>query len=293
VASMAPITRRPLSNSGHASMSASGSANNRRLSPRAIRVRNRCLAALAARRALPIPTQAEAAAIGDDVQLEEAWAQWQSGHTPPTGIVEIAKAPVKRPVTKWRSRMVKTSALAAAAALGFIVGDRWLPGAAAQSGDVLATKVWSPITDSVVAALDEKLTNASAVSDPKLTLTAADLATLIFRSPRRRQTPVDSIEARLDSLLWIRGRLRGGSRFELGGDVRLSRRGVAEFRVDHLTIGGVAADSARTARLVVGVRSRSIDYDRMRFEIPLFVAGIAIMDGEAQLLKRGNQPSIR
>ena len=81
----------------------------------------------------------------------------------------------------------------------------------------------------------------------------------------------------------------GAAEFELGGDVRLSRRGVAEFRVDHLSIGGVSADSARTARLVVGVRSRSADTDRMRFEVPLFVTEVAIMDGAAELMTRARR----
>ncbi len=267
-------------------MSASDSSNRERLSSRVVRVRNRCLAALAARRSLPVPTEADIAAIGDDVRLSEAWAQLQTlGATPNT--LAPATAPPARPAVKWRARLIKLSAVAAAAMLGFVVGDRWLPGAGAQSGDIAAEKTWLPVTDSVVAALNVKLSSVAANDvGTRLTLSAADVAALIFRSPRRRQTPVDSIEARIDSVLWIRGRLRGGSRFELGGDVRMSRRGVAEFRVDHLTIGGVDADSARTARLVVGVRSRSADGDRMRFEVPLFVSEVAMVDGAAELILR-------
>jgi len=271
-------------------MSANVSGSRDRLSPRAIRVRNRCLVALATRRSLPIPTDAELTSLGNDVPLRDAWTQWQADHTPPKGVVETAPPAVRRAATKWRPRLAKVTALAAAAVLGFVVGDRWLPGAGAQSGDIIAERLWVPVTDSVVAALNVKLSYAAAnESDTKLPLSAADLATLIFRSPRRRQTPVDSIEARIDSVLWIRGRLRGGSRFELGGDVRMSRRGLAEFRVEHITIGGVNADSARTARLVVGVRSRSADTERMRFEVPLFVADVAITDGAAELLTRSRR----
>jgi len=253
-----------------------------------VRVRNRCLTALAARRSLPVPTEADIAAIGDDVRLSEAWARLQTAATGKPA--EAAPPPAKRGPAKWRPRLIKISAVAAAAMLGFVVGDRWLPGAGAQSGDIAAEKAWLPVTDSVVAALNVKLASVAANDvGTRLTLSAADVAALIFRSPRRRQTPVDSIEARIDSVLWIRGRLRGGSRFELGGDVRMSRRGVAEFRVDHLTIGGVDADSARTARLVVGVRSRSADGERMRFEVPLFVAEVAIMDGAAELMTRARR----
>ena len=270
-------------------MSASDSSRRERLSPRAVRVRNRCLAALSARQSLPIPTEADIAAIEDDVRLSEAWAQWQTARTP-KGPVEAAAPSAKRVPAKWRPRMIKISAVAAAAMLGFVVGDRWLPGAAAQSGDIAADRAWLPVTDSVVTALNVKLSSIAAnETGTRLTLSAADMATLIFRSPRRRQTPVDSIEARIDSVLWIRGRLRGGARFELGGDIRLSRRGIAEFRVDHLNIGGVSADSARTARLVVGVRSRSADVDRMRFEVPLFVTEVAIMDGAAELTTRARR----
>jgi len=250
-------------------------------------VRNRCLTALAARRSLPIPTDAEIGAIGDDVRLSEAWAQWQTGHTPATGIVESAGAAPKRQPPKWRSRTIKISAIAAAGLLGFVVGDRWLPGVAAQSGSLAAEQIWQPLTDSVVPALNDKLSRvATSGGSVMVSLSAADLATLIFRSPRRRQTPVDSIEARIDSLLWIRGRLRGGTRFELAGEVYIARRGLAEFRVQHLTIGSVNADSGHVARLVAGVRSRSADTDRMRFEVPTFVADLVITNGAAQLMTR-------
>ena len=268
-------------------MSANDRSSRGPLTKRAVRVRNRCLTALAARRALPIPTDTEIGAIGDDIRLTEAWAQWQTGHTPATGVVESASAATKRLPSKWRSRTIRISAIAAAGLLGFVVGDRWLPGAAAQSGDLAAEQVWLPVTDSVAAAVDDKLSRgAMSGGGVSVSFSAADLATMIFRSPRRRQTPVDSIEARIDSLLWIRGRLRGGTRFELAGEVYIARRGLAEFRVQHLTIGSVNADSGHVARLVAGVRSRAADTDRMRFEVPTFVAEMAIMDGAAQLMTR-------
>ena len=269
-------------------MSTNDSDSRGRLSPRTVRVRNRCLAALASRRSLPAPTAAEMDALGDAVRLGEAWAQWQTGHTPANGAVEGPAPAAKRAAAKWRPRLIKMSALAAAAVLGFVVGDRWLPGAAAQSGDIAAA--WLPVTDSVVAALNVKLSSVAASDvSARVTLTAADMAALVFRSPRRRQAPVDSVEARIDSVLWIRGRLRGGSRFELGGEIRMSRRGVAELLVEHLTIGGVDADSARTARLVVGVRARSTETERMRFDVPAVVAEVAIMGGAAELIARARR----
>jgi hypothetical protein len=270
-------------------MSANVRSSRGRLSARTVRVRNRCLAALAARRSLPIPTDAELAALGDDVALSDAWTQWHTSHTPPKGTVEVTPPATKRAPTKWRPRLAKLTAIAAAGLLGFIVGERWLPGAGAQAGDLAAEKQWLPVTDSVVTSLNAKLRAATNDGSARLTLSAADIATLIFRSPRRRQTPVDSIEARIDSLLWIRGRLRGGSRFALGGRVHLARRGLAEFRVEHISVGGVDADSAQTARIVVGVRSRSSDTERMRFEVPPFVAGVAVAEGAVELLARPRQ----
>ena len=222
------------------------------------------------------------------MQLSDAWAQLQARADPQRSCRGSAAA------GQTRSEMASAHDQDFGGRSGRVARLRcWRPLASWRgraSGDIVAEKAWLPVTDSVVTALNVKLSNVAAnETGTRLTLSAADMATLIFRSPRRRQAPVDSIEARIDSVLWIRGRLRGGSRFELGGDVRMSRRGVAEFRVDHLNIGGVDADSARTARLVVGVRSRSADADRMRFEVPLFVAEVAIMDGAAKLMTRARR----
>jgi hypothetical protein len=239
---------------------------------------------LAARRSLPAPTAEEIGAIDDNVSLSEAWARWQTGHTLLSGIIETAGPPAKHSVGRWRSpRVIKSAAIAASAVLGFVVGERWLPGAGAQSSAAAVDRVWLPVTDSVVHAVDAKLSKMM-INDAsgRITLSAADMATMIFRSPRRRQAPVDSIEARIDSLLWIRGRLRGASRFEIGGDLRMLRRGVAELRVAHLTIDGVDADSARVARLVIGVRSRTAASDRIRFEVPGAVTELAVDDGSVR-----------
>jgi hypothetical protein len=242
---------------------------------------------LAARRSLPVPSTEEIAAIGDAVSLSEAWTQWQTGHAGSAGIIETTTpAAAKRPILKWRSFVLKSAAVAAAAVLGFVVGERWLrlPDAGAQSSAATATQAWVPVTDSVVVAAYAKLSRIvmdDAPAPPRLS--AADMATVIFLSPRRRHALVDSLEARVDSLLWIRGRLRGASRFELGGELAMLRRGVAELRVAHLAIDGVEADSARVARLVIGVRSRTAPADRIRFEVPGLVTELAIDDGSIRM----------
>jgi hypothetical protein len=178
---------------------------------------------------------------------------------------------------------MKGAAVAASALLGFVVGERWLPRANAQPSTPSVEQVWLPVTDSVVNALNAKLSRSMIINDApgRLALSAADMATLIFRSPGGRQAPVDSIEARIDSLLWIRGRLRGASRFELGGELRMLRRGLAELHVAHLTIDGVEADSARVAGLDVGVRSPADASDGIRFEMPAFVTRLTFVYGAA------------
>jgi hypothetical protein len=238
---------------------------------------------LAARRSLPVPTVEEISAFDDTLTLSEAWARWHRGHTPPRGVIKTAPAAVRRPAAKRAfSLVMKGAAVAASALLGFVVGERWLPRANAQPNTAGVQQVWLPVTDSVVDALDAKLSR-SMTNDPpgRLALSAADMATLIFRSPSGRPAPVDSIEARIDSLLWIRGRLRGASRFELGGDLRMLRRGLGELHVAHLTIDGVEADSARVARLVVGVRSPAGASDGIRFEMPAFVTRLTFVYGAA------------
>ena len=63
-------------------MSQNGIGNGRRLAPRALRIRNRCLTNLAARHALPLPGERDIAAFDDTVGLEDSWQQW-GGHMRP------------------------------------------------------------------------------------------------------------------------------------------------------------------------------------------------------------------
>jgi hypothetical protein len=269
-------------------MSVSGSDNAERLAPRVVRVRNGCLKALAARRSLPTPGDAELTTIDDAVGLRAAWERYEKTHTPPTGTAEVAGSPTRPRVIRWRSRrVVRDAAVAAAGLLGVVAGGLWRQRIAAQGSAPVAEQQWLAVDDSVVRSMNARLVARSRTDESStFTLSAADLATMIFRSPRRRFVPVDSLEARLDGLLWIRGRLRGASRFELGGDVRVVRRGLAELRVTHWSVNGVATDSTLVTRLVAGSRARSSDVDRLRFDVPAFVSSIVISGGAAEIVSR-------
>jgi hypothetical protein len=174
---------------------------------------------------------------------------------------------------------MKGAAVVAAGLLGAVVGELWFSPVDVRSTAAIAEQNWLPVTDSVTTMLDAKLADGARLSP-------AELAALIFRSPRRRAARIEGLEARIDSLLWVRGRLREGSRFEFGGEVRVVRRGLAELRVTHLVVDGVETDSTAVSRLVAGPRVRSPSTDRLRFEVPGGVASFLMREGGADVLRR-------
>src|SRR5215211_5330394 len=107
--------------------------SGRKLRPRAVRVRNRCLVALAARRSLPIPSADDLALISDGEALSEAWARWETIHVASSGRLIVAAPTPVRTRSRWRSSAIKIGAVAAAGVLGFVVGERFLPRAGAQA----------------------------------------------------------------------------------------------------------------------------------------------------------------
>ena len=250
-----------------------------KLTPRAVRVRNRCLVALAARRSLPVPSADDLALIGDGEALTAAWARWEATHTPTSAQPRIA-APAAVPTrSRRRTSALKIGAVAAAGLLGFVVGERFLPPAGAQASDQTVAQRWSKVDDNAAASLNAKLLAVASSEVPlRLRLSPEEMATLILRSPRRRSASVDLVEARVDSLLWLRGRLRGESRFEIGGEVVVARRGVAELRVKYLTVDGVETDPTTITRLVDS-RPRTSDVNRLRFTIPRLVSALEIAGG--------------
>jgi hypothetical protein len=246
-----------------------------RLTPRAVRIRNRCVAVLARRRAIPLPNDAELTTMGNDIGVAELWSRWERMHGG-----RGAKAP---------RRMSRMAAVAATAAVTLIVlsatyltRDLWLPRADAQP----AAPVWTPVTDSVTAALDEKLL-AVAASDVSMTipLSPAELASLILRpSIYRPGLPLDSIEARADTLIWIRGRLRDESPFIVGGSVEVVRRGVAVFRIVALGLDGRTEDPRFALRMLRYRTMQRSATNNFWFEIPDGVGGLRLTGGTIRAL---------
>jgi hypothetical protein len=259
-------------------MSVSASDNGR-LTARVVRVRNRCLAVLSARRSLPPPSGGDLAAMGDGVGLSEAWTRWERVHTPAAERPAVGVSPPTRP--RWRSpRAMKVAAALSAALLGFGVGERWFPRTDAQASAAAPEQIWEPVNQSVVGTLNAKFVGASARElSSRLDLTPVEVATLILRSPRRRWAPMDGIQARSDSLLWIHGRLRGVSTFEVGGDVRVVRRGIAELHVIHLVVDGREIDPTSVSRILTVPTTSAAVTDRLRFEVPTFIAALNVTNG--------------
>jgi hypothetical protein len=264
-----------------------GSANaDARLGARALRVRNRCLVALAARRRLPMPTADELARVGDDVSLRDAFVAWEAAHAA-TLERPTPALPTKRPPAWWQSsRLARAAAIAFAGVLGVFAGTRWLPRARAQSSGEVAAPIWTAVSDSSLGAVNERFL-AMSRSDLRLVahLSAADLAGVIFSSRRSRMLPVDSLAARMDSSLHVRGRVVGGASFELTGDVRLLRRGVAELWVTRLAVDGRAVTPEMVGRVLTRSRVRAPISDRLRFDVPAFVASLRVADGGVDVLK--------
>ena len=246
-----------------------------RLTPRAVRIRNRCVAVLAQRRAIQVPNDAELTMMGNDIGVAELWSRWVRMHGGRGGKAQ-----------RRMSRMLAAAATAAvtigAFGAAYLARDVWLPRADAQP----AAPAWMPITDSVTAALDEKLL-AVAASDVSVTipLSSAELAILILRpSIYRPGLSLDSIEARVDTLLWIRGRLGDGSPFIVGGSVEVVRRGVAAFRIATLSLDGRADDPRFASRRLRYRAMQRSTTDRVWFEIPDRVGELRLTGGTIRAL---------
>jgi hypothetical protein len=238
-------------------------------------MRNRCVAVLARRRAIRVPNDADLAMMGNDVGVAELWSRWERMHGG-----RIGKAP-------RRVSRVATGAAAVAAAIvvlgtAYLTRDVWLPRADAEQ----AAPAWMPLTDSVTANLDSKLL-AVASSDVAIAfpLSPAELASLILRpSIHRPAPPLDSVEARVDTLVWIRGRLRDGSLFIAGGTVEIVRRGVAAFRVATLDVDGRKVDPHFASRMLRYRTMQRSATNRAWFEIPDRIGELRLTEGTIRAL---------
>jgi hypothetical protein len=266
-----PITPRLCDDYGPFSTSMSATADRPSLAPRARRIRNRCVQSLARLRSLPIPGDQEVAQFGDELRLSDIMKRWEELNTPPSASPAIKPPPSTLAPPRWRSPALQRVVLTVlVGVLGFVLGDQLLPPAQAA---VANGPAWYAITDSVVGALNGKLIalNQSEVVLP-VSLTPAEVASLAFR----RRAHVDSVEARADSVLRVRGVLDDTTRFELEGRVRVQRRGTAELRITRLWLNGLRVSPGVLPRAIAGRRTARPDSMSLRFTVPANVTRIVI-----------------
>ena len=246
-----------------------------RLTPRAVRIRNRCVAVLAQRRAIHVPNDAELAMMGDDIGVAELWSRWERMHGG-----RIMKAP--RRVSRVAAGAAAVAATIVVLGTAYLTRDVWLPRADAEP----AAPAWIPLTDSVTAELDSKLMAvASSEVSVAFALSPAELASLVLRpSIYRPAPPLDSVEARADTLVWIRGRLGDGAWFIMGGRVEIVRRGVAAFRVATLDVDGRAIDPQFASRILRYRTMQRSTTNRAWFEIPDRIGEVRLTDGTIRAL---------
>jgi hypothetical protein len=269
-------------------MSANAKGRLSGFTPRVVRIRNRCLQSIARRRSLPVPTQADLEKIGDQVALNEAITAWASAHRPPGPKPRGGFELPERPRARWRSPiLVRSAAVVIAALMGVLAGRQLLARTAAQSSDGIVERPWLEVTDSITDGVNQTIYRVTE-ENRRTVLTAADVAALIFRSPRRHTVFVDSVSARADSMLSIRGHLSANATFELGGDLHLVRRGIAELVVRTLSVDGVELEPTKISRLVARGRARTEDSDRVRFDVPFDVTSIAVVDGAIAMTRDRN-----
>jgi hypothetical protein len=84
-------------------------------------------------------------------------------------------------------------------------------------------------------------------------------------------------------LLWIQGRSPAGDVFVLGGTLRVVRRGIAELRVSRLVVDDRDVDPYSVSRVLTGYESHVVG-DRLRFDVPWFIAGLRPQDGTVEVI---------
>jgi hypothetical protein len=260
-----------------------------RLAPRAVRIRNRCLANLAERHSLPLPSEQDVGALDDSVGLGDSWKRWEASHTPAhgaAGVVATQKPPRTqraglRPVLAGLVLFVAFSS----GFVGFKFFDHWREQQAAASA-LAASGGWVPITDSTIATLRGKLLGIGATEvSLRVTLTTADVGALIIAGLEPRPgLPLDSLKVRIDTLVWIQSRVRGASHIEIGGRLRATRPGRAELQVVRLLIDGVETLPSTMSRATLGLFVSP--GNRLQFIVPTFVGELHLDNRVVQLVTR-------
>jgi hypothetical protein len=90
----------------------------------------------------------------------------------------------------------------------------------------------------------------------------------------------DSIEARADSLLWIRSRLGNGAKtaFEIGGQLRAVAPARGVLRITQASLQGLETLPVVVTRAITGRRSAA-DSAVLRFAVPPFAGRLQIDHG--------------
>ena len=192
------------------------------LGPYALRVRNWCLARLSVHAGLPPASDHLLGGLPASVGLVDAWQRLQRAHRS------------RRP---WRSRRMLIGATGVSTLLLAVVAAQWLRAAPAP--------VWTPVTDSVRMSAEDKLWT-SRDAGGAVVLSPAEMAAVVFRR-------ADSLEARADSVLRVRGRLPNREHFAIAGAIAITRPGRGELRV---------AGSAAVVRFRVPSRVRALHIEQ-------------------------------
>ena len=273
-------------------MSPNGIVKDRRLAPRALRVRNRCLTNLAAHHALPLPGERDIAGFDDSVGLEDSWRRWEERHTPARSAAGVVARQVPRRTQRAGVRPIFAGvvlfAAFAAGFLGFKFFERWRDRRLAAN--VAASAGWVLVNDSTIAGLRGKLLRLAGTEvSLRVGLSTAEIGALILGGlePRARRS-LDSLEARIDTLVWVRGRVRGAARFELGGSVRVLRTGHGQLEVTRVSVDGLETLPSSASRVTTGGYAGRAN--GLQFALPAFVSDLRLGSRVVELVTRGAGP---
>ena len=258
----------------------------RRLTPRAVRVRNGCLTALATVRSMPVPSSQDLANLGADVGLTDAWAWWTSQQRSAPRVL-VSDPPSTPTAAWWRSRGVVWGILAAS-----LLASAWVLRAQVRPSTPATVGTWLPVADTSLAHVNSLILRLGQTSASiTVPLSAADVAALVLNSSLRRQPPsMTDLEARIDSLLSIRGTLADGRsaplRFELRGRVHVVAAGKGRLDVVGFEVIGPPNGHASTRGAGASTPQQITNIPPIRFTLPNFVRDIVLSNGRATLLTR-------
>jgi hypothetical protein len=253
------------------------------LTPRSLRVRNVWLQHLATRFRMDAPNASELETFSDDLSLLDAFAKLARRRSLGVG----GRGPRVVPLpgeARWRFRL-----LAAASAVFVLLSafpSRANELAIAATVQPAAPASWHPVTDSVVAAVHEKLLRmAQSELRFPLALNGAELAALVLGPVVGEDLPMlDGVVARAESLLVIRGRARDGARVLLRGSLIVPRAGLGQYRVVSASIDGEPMSRSDLRELLGDRPAVTVGQARLRFEIPVFIREIRIDNGRAWVI---------